>query len=65
MRVLSDFLLQERFVHGHLVLIREGMDLSGVDVVRGAAEQRREQETGKLPASLDHLHGVTTGFHLK
>lgn len=41
------------------------MDLSGVDVVRGAAEQRREQETGKLPASLDHLHGMTTGFHLK
>lgn len=42
MRLLSDFLLQERFIHGHLVLIREGMDLSGLDVVRGAAEQKWE-----------------------
>ena len=42
MRLLSDFLLQERFIHGHLVLIREGMDLFGLDVVRGAAEQKWE-----------------------
>lgn len=40
--ILSDFLLQERLVYGHLVLISEGMDLSGLNVVGDAAEQRQE-----------------------